>query len=92
MSKNFRDWLTEGETIYAAALKEYQTLEIQIQQLEARLIEKKIEVNQIAQMIGKPPVEGPKRVSAQIVEAEQTPAVTIGSVTRALTGRGVVAR
>ncbi len=90
MSKTFRDWVTEGEAIYTAAYKEYQALLAQIEQLEARLAEKKTEVNQIAQMIGKPPVEGPARVTAEIVE--QPPSVSIGSVTRALMGRGVTPR
>ena len=90
MSKSFRDWLTEGESIYSEALKEFQSLEAQIQQLEARLIEKKAEVNQIAQLIGKPPVDGARRVSAQLMEEDESrPNVAVGAVTRALTGRVV---
>ncbi|HVT88499.1 MAG TPA: hypothetical protein VHD56_06575 [Tepidisphaeraceae bacterium] len=90
MSRSFRDWLSEGEAIYAEAIKEYQSLEAQIQQLEARLVEKKSEVNQIAQLIGKPSVEGPRRVSAQIIEEDEAPpGVAVGAVTRALTGRNV---
>jgi hypothetical protein len=90
--KTFREWMSEGETIYADAMSEYQTLETQIAALESRLSDKKNEVNQIAQMIGKPPVEGSKRLSAQLVEHEAMPTSVVGSVTRALTGRGIVAR
>lgn len=90
MTKSFRDWLAEGEAIYTDSLKEYQTIESEITELEVRLADKKGELNQIALMIGKPAVEGPKRVSAQIIE--QAPPGTMGSVTRALTGRGLVAR
>lgn len=89
MSKNFRDWLSEGEAIYSEAFKEYKALESQIQQLEARLVEKRTEVNQIAQMIGKAPVEGGNRVSAQLIDHDVAPPTMVGSVTRALTGRGV---
>jgi hypothetical protein len=90
--KTFREWMSEGETIYAEAMSEYQTLETQIAALESRLSEKKNEVNQIAQLIGKPPVEGSKRLTAQLVDHEAMPASVVGSVTRALTGRGIVAR
>ena len=66
--KSFQDWLKEGEDLYDTALREYQGLEAQIDELEKQLTEKKAELNQIAQVIGKPPVEGNRRLSAQIVE------------------------
>jgi hypothetical protein len=91
MTRSFREWITEGEAIYTDALKEYQTLEAQIVELEKRLGEKKTEVNQIAQMIGKHPIEASKRVSAQIVEVPAD-AIPVGTVARALTGRGLVPR
>ncbi|WP_428939644.1 hypothetical protein [Fontivita pretiosa] len=91
MTRSFRDWLAEGEAIYAETLKEYHCLEAQISELEKKLAEKKAEVNQVAQMIGKPPVDGPRRVSAQIIEPE-TPPPANGPIARALTGRGLVAR
>jgi hypothetical protein len=92
VSKSFRDWISEGEGIYQEAMEEYKSLESQIAQLESRMAEKKTEVNQIAQMVGKPAVDGPKRVSAQLIEQGPPPPGTMGSVTRALTGRGIVAR
>jgi hypothetical protein len=93
VSKSFRDWLTEGEAIYNDALQEFRLLESQIHELESRLMEKKNEVNQIAQMIGKPPVQSPDRLSAEIIDRDVLPPnIPLGTVTRALTGRGAVAR
>lgn len=92
MSKSFHDWLTEGESIYNDALQEYRLLEQQIQDLESRLMAKRTEVNQIAQMIGKPAVDSPARLSAEIIDREMPASMPIGSVTRALTGRGAIAR
>lgn len=92
MMRSFKEWMSEGETIYSDAMKEYQAIQSQIAQLESRLEEKKTEVNQIAQMMGKPPVEQSRRLSAHLVENDLPPMGTIGSVTRALTGRGIVAR
>ena len=90
MANTFREWIVQGESIYADAMKEYQGLEAQIEQLEIRLAEKKLEVNQIAQMIGKPIVEGTKRLAAELVERRDVPGN--GAVARALTGRPLIAR
>jgi hypothetical protein len=93
-AKSFQDWLQQGETLYNTALREYHDIERQLTELEARLVEKQNEVNQIAQVIGKPLVEGNRRLSAQLVSAEvvdlpeRTP--TPGSnanIARALTGK-----
>jgi hypothetical protein len=54
---NFQDWLKQGESLYQAALKEFHDYEAQLVELESRLAAKQAEVNQIAQMIGKPAVE-----------------------------------
>ena len=54
---NFQDWLKQGESLYQAALKEFHDYESQLAELESRLAAKQAEVNQIAQMIGKPAVE-----------------------------------
>ena len=65
-----------------------------VHKLEQQLAAKKAEVNQIAQVIGKPMVEGGRRLSAQLVTTEiiqapeRTP--TPGSnanIARALTGK-----
>jgi hypothetical protein len=96
VNKSFRDWLSEGEQIYSATLNEYKALEAQLEALEKQLAAKKSEVNQIAQVIGKPPVEtNGRRLSAQLVEAEQVAsapaaatAVPPGNMARALSGRG----
>ena len=73
MAANFQEWLQQGDALYQAALKEYHSIEAQLDDLEARLVAKQAEVNQIAQVIGKPPVEGSRRMGGnggQIVPAE----------------------
>ena len=94
VQKSFRDWLSEGERLYSTALSEYQGLETQIDELEQRLAAKKSEVNQIAHVIGKPPVEGNRRLTAQLVEgdAHNVNTAPAGNIARALSGRGLSAR
>ncbi|MCC6423788.1 MAG: hypothetical protein IT447_09950 [Phycisphaerales bacterium] len=91
MSKSFSEWINEGEQLYDAAFREYQSIENQLDELEKQLAAKQMEVNQIAQIIGKPPVEGNRRLSAQIIEPErqQQNAGSPSSIARALTGRQV---
>ena len=92
--KTFTEWLSEGEQLYALAVDEFKAIEAQISELELRLTDKKGEVNQIAQIIGKPTVENARRVTAEVVEASRMPissvgaAIPIGRLARALTGRG----
>lgn len=57
MVKSLNDWLSEGESIYAALLEEYQRSEAQIAELEHRLSSMIVDVNQIAQVIGKPTID-----------------------------------
>jgi hypothetical protein len=93
-ASSFQDWLQQGENLYNAALREYHDIEHQLTELEARLVEKQNEVNQIAQVIGKPLVEGNRRLSAQLVSAEvvgvpertNTPGSN-ANIARALTGK-----
>ncbi len=94
VQKSFRDWLSEGERLYSTALGEYQAIETQIDDLEQRLASKKAEVNQIAHVIGKPPVEGNRRLTAQLVEGDSHSVNTApaGNIARALSGRGLSAR
>lgn len=96
MSKTFQEWLGEGEALYEAAMKDYQAMQAQMDELEAKLAAKQIEVNQIAEIIGKPAVEGPRRLSATIIEPERGPSNGAGhlsaapspaAIARALTGR-----
>ena len=92
--KTFNEWLNEGEQLYSLAVDEFKAIEAQINDLELQLTAKKSEVNQIAQIIGKPVVENARRVTAEVVEASQMPissvgaAIPIGRLARALTGRG----
>ena len=94
MASSFQEWLQQGEQLYNTALREYHDIERQLADLEARLVEKQNEVNQVAQIIGKPLVEGNRRLSAQLVSAELLEAPermpTQGStanIARALTGK-----
>ena len=89
MPNSFHEWLQQGEDLYNAAMRDYRDMEQQIGELEARLVDKQNEVNQIAQVIGKPPVEGNRRASTLLLApAERTG--TTGSnanIARALTGK-----
>jgi hypothetical protein len=96
---SFQEWLQQGDSLYQTALKEYHAIEAQLDELESRLVAKQAEVNQIAQVIGKPPVEGTRRhghggntqlaPAIDIIDApERTPtAGSNASIARALTGK-----
>jgi hypothetical protein len=94
VSGNFQEWLQQGDSLYQTALKEYHAIEAQLDDLESKLVAKQAEVNQIAQVIGKPPVEGTRRLSAQLVASEVVDIPERGgaagsnaSIARALTGK-----
>jgi t-SNARE complex subunit (syntaxin) len=91
--KSFQEWLKEGEDLYSNALSEFQALETQIEELEKKLAEKKAELNQIAQVVGKSPVESNRRVAAQIIDPERQQAGTntnsAAAIARAITGRSI---
>lgn len=96
MPKSIQEWLSEGEDLYSTTLSEYHELESQIAELEQKLAAKHTEVNKLAQIIGKPPVEGRKIVTAQLVGGpggEGGPAGSIppahATIARALSGRGL---
>ncbi|HRK31993.1 MAG TPA: hypothetical protein PLD59_13020 [Tepidisphaeraceae bacterium] len=92
MNKSFKDWLSEGEQLYNSTLSEFQQLEAQLMELEQRLAAKKAEVNQIAAVVGKPPVESThRRMTAEIIDPGQPGGVSNSPATiaRALTGRGL---
>lgn len=89
VGKSLKEWLAEGESLYQAATQEYQDLQQQMIELEARLEAKREEINQVAHVVGKPPVESPKKSgSVQIIEREM-PSMSRTTVTKALTGRGL---
>jgi hypothetical protein len=94
VANQFQQWLSQGEQLYSAALNDFHALEAQLDDLETKLAAKQAEVNQIAQMIGKPALEGNRRLSAQIVPAEVVdipnrgnPSGSSASIARALTGK-----
>ena len=67
MPSSIQQWLQQGELLYSNAVKEYQAMESQLDELERKLTAKRAEVNQIAAIVGKPPVDGSRRLSAQLV-------------------------
>lgn len=89
VAKSIADWMREGEELYAVAMKEYQEMENHLVDIEKRLLAKQEEVNQIAQIIGKPMVEGNRRLTAQLVDEHGPNSVPNSSATiaRALAGR-----
>lgn len=91
MSKSFKDWLQEGESIYETALREYQSIEAQLEELETKLSEKREEVNAMASVIGKPPVESSRRPAVQIVDSHGPGSIPASrnTIAKALTGRGL---
>jgi hypothetical protein len=91
VAKSIAEWMREGEALYVAALKEFEDMDVQLQQLEKQLSQKQDEVNQIAQVIGKPLVEGNRRLSAQLVDDHGPLSVPTSSTTiaRALSGRNI---
>jgi hypothetical protein len=102
VSKSFQDWLKEGEMLYDGALSEYRRIEAQLDELEKQLASKQAEVNQIAAIIGKEPVEGNRRLTAQIVEPSMggmggpggggggtASPNSAAAIARAITGRGL---
>lgn len=91
MTKSLQDWLQEGETLYAAAVAEYRSIESQLDELEARLAAKREEINQIAQVVGRPPVESTRRLTAELVDDHGPNSVpnSPATIARALTGRAL---
>lgn len=96
LGKTFKEWLNEGEQLYATAVSEYQAIEQKIAGLEKELAEKKSQVDEIAKVMGKAPVDTSRRVSAEIVDRDQlvgaTAAIPVGAMARALTGRTAAVR
>jgi cell division septum initiation protein DivIVA len=97
VSQAFQEWLRQGEALYATALKEFRDIEARLDELEAALAAKQAEVNQIAQVIGKAPVESSRRPAATELASSRTvedlghaAAATPSSnatIARALTGK-----
>jgi hypothetical protein len=91
VAKTIAEWMKEGEELYQAALKEYEELDARLQEIEKQLAQKQDEVNQIAQVIGKPLVEGNRRLTAQLIDDHGPLSVPNSSSTiaRALSGRNL---
>lgn len=90
MAKSLHEWLEEGNTLYQQALNEYQDLQKQLEELESRLISKREELNQIAAVVGKPPVdEAGRKPAVQIVEPNAPGSIPASrnTIAKAITGR-----
>src|SRR5947199_6471426 len=59
--------MQQGETLYQAALKEVQSLKVQLDEIQARLVSKQAEVNQMEQLLGKAAPEPARRLSATAI-------------------------
>ncbi len=71
--KSFKEWLTEGEQIYAQTMSEYEALETQLADLQQRLAQKKAEVNEVASVIGKSAISRPDPVRVDRVLSPGAP-------------------
>ena len=95
---SLQQWLQQGETLYSNAVREFQAMEAQLEELERKLAAKRTEVNQIAAVVGKPPIDGARRLSAQLVtsypmdDGRDKPPPGSASLVRAMSNkpRGVV--
>ncbi len=91
MTKDLQSWISEGEEIYNALLGEHREIEAQLEELEQQLSTKQAEVNQIAAIIGKPPIETNRRLMAQLVSSEAVEGYanspSPNNIARALNGR-----
>jgi hypothetical protein len=72
VSPNLQNWLTQGEQLYASAVNEFRALEAQLDDLEQKLAAKQAEVNRIAQIIGKPEIEGFRRLTAELTSVSES--------------------
>ena len=98
-SSNFQQWLQQGDSIYQTALKEFHAIEAQLEELDAKLLSKQAEVNQIAAVLNKPTVKSTRKgtngqataiasVPQIMDEIERSqPAPSNANIARALTGR-----
>lgn len=91
MAKSIQDWMKEGEELYSAAVREYEEIESQLNDLETKLSAKQAEVNQLARIIGKPSVEGNRRLAAQLVTEGGPNSVpnSPATIARALAGKNL---
>jgi seryl-tRNA synthetase len=100
VSMTIQQWLQQGESLYQTAVKEFHAIEAQLQELETRLTAKLTEVNQIASLLGKSPVESARRSGGEMsttqivssgpieeVERHHPSPASANNIARALTGK-----
>jgi hypothetical protein len=91
VTRSFKDWIAEGESLYQNALAEFRELEGQIEEIERKLAVKREEVNEIARVVGKEPIAELKKPiqGVEVIDRGQPHAIptSAGTIARAITGR-----
>ncbi len=90
MPKDLQQWIAEGEEIYNGLLGEHRQIESQMEELEQKLADKQTDVNRLAAIIGKPPIDSSRRLSAELVNSEvveYSNSSSMNNIARALNGR-----
>jgi hypothetical protein len=59
MTKTVTDWLHEGEQLFGVGLEEYRVLDEQIAGLESRRTQKRVELEEMAKLLGRKAPELP---------------------------------
>ena len=67
MTISFQQWIQQGESLYQAAIKEMQSLQSELEEVQARLASKQTEVNQMAQLLGKAPPKAARSLLATAI-------------------------
>lgn len=66
-ASSFKQWLAQGEELYAVLARQHQAMEAQLIELESRLADKQAEIEQVARLLGKQAPQLNRRLSAQLV-------------------------
>lgn len=67
VASSFKQWLAQGEELFAVLARQYQAMEAQLIELESRLADKQAEIEQVARLLGKQAPQLNRRLSAQLV-------------------------
>ena len=89
LDASIQDWLAHGTELYDAAMSQYRALEDELEALEAQLNSKRAEVNQVAQLLGKPLAASYRRLSALAPDEERSGDDASSSPIRVMAGRFV---
>ena len=79
MSKSLQEWLQEGTDLYDIAVAEYHELEKQLAELQEQMLAKRIEINEVAKIVGKPLMQPPSPTENETTLTQETPHATNGT-------------